>query len=117
MTPMRFSQLALSLPETSAGEDSNHPDFRVRGKNFATLFPAEDWGLVKLTPQLQAELVSEQPDVFEACKGTWGRSGATILFLKHAEEGSVLRALVDAWRKNAPISLIEDFDDPGTAGG
>ena len=65
--------------------------------------------MVKLTPQLQAELVNEQPNVFEACNGAWGRNGATIVFLKDAEEGSVLRALIDAWRKNAPKSLAEDF--------
>lgn len=109
MTPKSFRQLALSLPETSESEHMDHPDFRVGGKIFATLFPGDEWGVVKLTPQLQGELVNEQPNVFEACNGAWGRNGATIVFLKDAEEGSVLRALIDAWRKNAPKSLTEDF--------
>jgi hypothetical protein len=82
----------------------------VRGKIFATIFPGEEWGVVKLTPQLQAELITEEPNVFEACKGAWGRNGATIVLLKNAEEGSVLRALIDAWRKIAPISTTEEFD-------
>ena len=111
MTPKKFRQLALSLPESSESEHMNHPDFRVQGKMFASLFPEEEWGVVKLTPELQAELLNEEPNVFEACKGAWGRSGATIVFLKEAEEGSVFRALISAWRKNASTSLTEDFDD------
>ena len=108
MTPKKFRQLALSLPEASESEDVDHPDFRVRGKVFATLFPGDEWGVIKLTRELQVELVNEQPNVFEVCNGPWGRNGATIVFLKDAEEGSVLRALVDAWRKNAPKSLTGD---------
>jgi hypothetical protein len=32
------------------------PDFRVRGKVFATLGPQETWGMVKLTTEQQAAL-------------------------------------------------------------
>ena len=114
MTPQKFRQLALSLPATSEGQHVNHPDFRVQGKIFATLFAQEGWGVVKLSPELQAQLLSEEPSVFEACNGAWGRAGATIVFLKEAEEGVVFRALVSAWRKHAPASLAEDFDDENT---
>jgi len=99
MTPERFRQLALSLPETSESEHMNRPDYRVRGMVFASLFPEEQWAVVKLTRELQAELLNDEPNVFEACNGSWGRNGATIVFLKDAEEGSVLRALMSAWRK------------------
>ena len=111
MTPEKFRQLALSLPETSASQHMNRPDFRVWGEVFASLFPEEEWGVVKLARELQAELINKEPIVFEACSGAWGRDGATIVFLKDAEEGSVFRALISAWRKNAPTSLTEDFDD------
>ncbi len=109
MTPSKFRQFALSLPESDESEDVDRPDFRVRGRTFATLFPRDGWGVVKLTRELQIKLVNEQPNVFEVCNGPWGRTGATIVFLQDAEEGSVLRALVDAWRKNAPKSLTENF--------
>ena len=111
MTPKKFRQLALNLSETSEIGDKDHPEFRVQGKVFVTLFPGDGWSVVKMTRALQAELVNEHPAVFEACKGAWGRNGATIVFLRNAEEGSVLRALIDAWRKNAPESLREDFTD------
>ncbi len=73
MTPEKFRQLALSLPEASESQHKNHPDFRVRGKIFATLFAQEDWGVVKLSRELQVELLNEAPDVFEACKGAWAQ--------------------------------------------
>ena len=107
MTPDKFRQLALSLPETSKSAHDDRSDFLVREKNFATLFPGEQWGVVKFTREVQAELLDEDPDVFQACNGAWGRNGATIVFLQDAEEGSVLRALTAAWRKNAPNSLID----------
>ena len=110
MTPRKFRQLALSLPEALESEHMNHPDFRVGGKVFASLFPDDGWGVIKLTPDLQAELLTEQPEVYEACKGAWGRAGATIVLLEDAEEGSVLKALIAAWRRNAPRKLLKEFD-------
>src|SRR5437667_9793363 len=59
MTADDFRQLALSLPETAESAHMNHPDFRVKGKIFATLGPAgTDWGMVKLTPQQQTRWVA-----------------------------------------------------------
>ena len=110
MTPKKFRKLALSLPETAEYGHMKRPDYRVREKTFATLLPREAWGVVKLTPELQAELLNEEPDVFEACNGAWGRNGATVVFLKNADEGSVPRALIAAWRKHAPKSLTEELD-------
>ncbi|HVB58611.1 MAG TPA: MmcQ/YjbR family DNA-binding protein [Candidatus Acidoferrales bacterium] len=37
MTPQAFHQIALRLPESIESSHMNHPDFRVRGKIFATL--------------------------------------------------------------------------------
>ena len=54
MTVNEFRNLALGLPEASEAEHMGHPDFRVRGKIFATLGPDEEWGMVKLTPEQQA---------------------------------------------------------------
>ena len=67
------------------------------------------WGVVKLPVKVQAELLQEHPDVFEACNGAWGRSGATIVKIKLAEEGMMLRALVAAWSKFAPPSLTDSL--------
>jgi len=37
MTPDDFRSAALQLPEETKGAHQGHPDFRVRGKIFATL--------------------------------------------------------------------------------
>lgn len=113
MTPNKFRRLALSLPETIESQHMDHPDFRVGKKVFATLGPGGEWGMVKLTPEHQVKLVQEEPDVFEPFKGAWGRRGATKIMLKHAQEASVLSALIAAWRKTAPKSLADHFDDHG----
>jgi len=75
MTADEFRGLALSLPEAVEGAHVGHPDFRVRGKIFATLEPAEDWGMVKLTADQQALFVRTEPGVFQPVNGGWGRRG------------------------------------------
>ena len=51
MTAEEFRSIAVSLPEALVDEHMSHPDFRVRGKIFATLGPEERWDMVKLTPE------------------------------------------------------------------
>ena len=111
MTPKKFRQLALSLPNTSECGTTSHPDYRVSGTTFASLCPGGDWAVLKLTREHQAELLDEAPGVYEVCNGAWGKNGATLVMLRDAEEGRVLGALICAWRKHAPDSLTEDFDD------
>ena len=46
MTVDDFRKLALDLPEAIESAHMNHPDFRVRNKIFATIWPDESWGMV-----------------------------------------------------------------------
>jgi hypothetical protein len=84
----------------------NHPDFRVGGKIFATLWPDDGWAMVKLTPAQQAEFCRSEPAVFQPVKGGWGRRGATQVRLSAASKQSVGEALVAAWRNTAPQRLV-----------
>jgi hypothetical protein len=84
-----------------------HPDFRVRGKIFATLGPNEDWGMVKLTTEQQASFVRIEPNAFQPASGAWGRRGCTIVRLGVANEASVRQALIAAWRNTAPKRLVQ----------
>lgn len=89
----------------------DHPDFRVRGKIFATLgYPDAGWGMVKLTPEQQQVFVSIEPAVFEPVKGAWGRQGNTNVRLGAASKASLQRALVTAWGNAAPKRLAQEFD-------
>jgi hypothetical protein len=110
MTAKQFRRLALGFPEATENEHMGHPDFRVRGRIFATLGPDEDWGMVKLTPEQQAWLIESQPQVFHPASGAWGRRGCTIVHLAHADASTVKGALIHAWRNTAPKRLIQQFD-------
>jgi hypothetical protein len=71
-----FRKLALSLPEAVESAHMGHPDFRVRGKIFATLgYPDKGWGMVKLTMDDQELFTSLAPDAFSPVKGGWGGWG------------------------------------------
>ncbi|MFN0056505.1 MAG: MmcQ/YjbR family DNA-binding protein [Planctomycetales bacterium] len=109
MTAKTFRRLALGFPEATEGAHMDHPDFRVRGKVFATLGPREDWGMVKLTPGQQAELISAQPAIFSPASGAWGRQGCTIVQLAPADRGLVEQALQWAWLNTAPRKLVDEY--------
>ncbi|MCI0359147.1 MAG: MmcQ/YjbR family DNA-binding protein [Planctomycetaceae bacterium] len=97
MTANEFRRVALSFPETEEEAHMGHPDFRVKGKIFATLGPDEDWGMVKLTPELQADLIRDEPNAFKPASGAWGQRGCTIVTLNAANKLIVRQALLAAW--------------------
>ncbi|MGO9466736.1 MAG: MmcQ/YjbR family DNA-binding protein [Isosphaeraceae bacterium] len=106
MTEKTFRNMALSLPEAIESAHMDHPDFRVRGKIFATLgYPEKGWGMVKLTPEQQERFVRNEPDVFVPAAGAWGRGGSTTVYLAKAADDTVSSAIVAAWRNVAPKHL------------
>ena len=105
MTEDEYRQLALSLPEAAESSHLRHPDFRVRGKIFATLSPNQSRGVVLLTREQQEILTTSEPKIFAPVPGVWGQRGSTIIDLECADETTVRSALVMAWRNKAPKSL------------
>lgn len=76
MTRDDFRRIALSLPEAMESAHQGSPDFRVRGKIFATLGPRNpSLAVVKLTPDEQDVLSSAEPAIFATVPGGWGRKG------------------------------------------
>lgn len=74
-------------------------DFRVGGRIFATLASeSKGYGNLMLTPEVQGDFVREQPDVFLAVAGGWGRNGATHVRLAKADEDLLAGALQRAWK-------------------
>lgn len=108
-TVASFRRLALSMPEASEGAHMGHPDFRVKGKIFATLLPGDgQWGMVKLTPEQQRQFVTSNPGVFEPVKGGWGARGATQVRLAGVDSVTLRSAIITAWRNTAPKRLVEE---------
>jgi len=98
MTPQDFRTLALKNPGSFESEHVGHPDFRFNGKVFATLgYPAEGWGMVKLTPEQQRHFVGLAPGIFQAASGAWGKSGSTTILLESAKKPVVKAALTAAF--------------------
>jgi hypothetical protein len=99
MTANDFRRIALSLEGAEEGSHMGAADFRVGGRIFATLASQKQgYGNLMLTPGLQAEFVAEQPDVFVAIAGGWGKTGATHIRLSVANEDLLAGALRTAWK-------------------
>ena len=108
MTANDFRKAALSFPEAIESAHMGHPDFRVRGKIFATLgYPDKDFAVVKLTQDQQREFVRSDPKVFQPVKGAWGRRGNTSVHLPAANMEKVREAIGAAWRNTAPKKLAQ----------
>ncbi len=97
MTPDDFRRLALDMPGASEHSHMRHPDFRVRGKIFATLgYPGKTWGMVKLTPEQQRAFVQSDGAAFVPVKGGWGERGCTNVRLAKAREALLQEAIAAA---------------------
>src|SRR5215203_3256003 len=82
MTAADFCRIALSFDGAEEGSHMGAVDFRVGGRIFATLASVtEGFGNLALTPEMQAEFVTEAPDLFVPVAGGWGRMGATHIRL------------------------------------
>lgn len=111
MSAGEFRRMALSLPEAVEAAHMGHPDFRVRGKIFATLgYPSTGWGMARLTPDQQEILVSVKPEAFVSVKGAWGRRGATSVRLRIGPKKMVRQALTFSWCNVAPGPLVRQFE-------
>ena len=115
MTPDQFRRIALGFPEAVESAHMGHPDFRVRGKIFATLGAGvAARGVLKFSPEQQEMFQRIAPDVFEPATGGWGRKGWTWLHLRIAKPALARDALATAWRNTAPKRLAALLDDAGS---
>jgi hypothetical protein len=102
-----FRRFALGLPEAVEGSHFGNADFRVGGKIFATLaLEKKGFGVLLLTPEQQAGMVDDAPEIFSPVPGGWGRQGATRVRLSKVPADILKSALRLAWRKRAPKRLL-----------
>jgi hypothetical protein len=119
MNAVDFRRIALFLEGAEEGSHMGSPDFRVGGKIFATLASQnQGYGNLMLTVEQQAAFLEDQPDVFVAIAGGWGRMGMTHIRLTAANEDVLTGALRTAWKlrieknkktgkKKSPLTLGE----------
>ena len=109
MTADEARALALSLPGAEESSHFDTPDFRVRGKIFATL-PGPDRMVVRVDPPDQAVLLTAEPATFASCPGAWGLKGWTIVQLASVDREVLHDLLVDSWRRLVPKKVAAAFD-------
>jgi hypothetical protein len=107
MTEEEFSRLALSLPEAVASSHHGQPDFRVRGKIFATTGYGDGAAVLKLTREQQEMVVEAEPAIFRPVRNSYGAKGWTNIVLVAADEATARSGLAAAWKTVAPKSLVE----------
>jgi hypothetical protein len=108
MRPEDVRALALLLPGVTEAAHRGHPDFRIGGRIFATLWVEEERVVLKLDPADQERVVAEAPDLFAPMPGAWGRRGWTNLDLWACDEEVLRDALLAAWRNPARAALDGD---------
>ena len=98
MTPGQFRKIALSFPEATESAHHGHPDFRVGGKIFATLaYKKDGFGNLMLTPEQQAGMIEDAPEIFLPVPNKWGEHGATMVRLAKVKPDILEAALRTAW--------------------
>jgi hypothetical protein len=102
-----FRRLALGMDGAVEGAHMGHPDFRVNGRIFATLDHAEARGMVKLSPDEQAQFMREEPATFVPAAGAWGRQGCTLVTLSPVNEDVLGEAMTLAWQAAVRASVAK----------
>ena len=97
----RLRRIALGLAGASESAHMGHPDFRAKGRIFATLHGDGIFGMVKLTPEQQRRFVGEHPSAFAPENGAWGRQGCTRVRLDDVDEETLGEAMTLAWQNVA----------------
>ena len=95
-----FRRLALGLPGVIESSHFGNPDFRVGGKIFATLsLESQGFGVLLLTPEQQAGMVADEPELFSPVPGGWGLKGSTRVNLAAVPSDILQSALRLAWQR------------------
>jgi hypothetical protein len=99
MTAADFCRIARSFPDVDEHEHGGQPAFTVGGHRFAGLASvAEGYGNLVLTPEIQAELLADAPNVFLPIRGGFGRMGHTHIILAAADKDTLHDALLTAYK-------------------
>jgi hypothetical protein len=86
------------MTDATEGSHMGHADFRVGGRIFATISLEPRYAVLLLTPEQQAGMVADAPEVFSPVPGGWGKNGSTRILLEAAPPDIVESAIRTAWQ-------------------
>jgi hypothetical protein len=107
LTVDEFRIVALKMGGAVEGAHMGHPDFRVSGRVFASLYPNGQDGMVKLTPEQQQHFIETEPDAFVPASGAWGRQGCTTVHLSLVDEDKLGEAMTLAWQNAVNLKPVK----------
>jgi len=106
ITSVQARRIFLDQPEAEEKSHMGHPDFRVGGKIFATLWPDRKIAVVRLSIPDQTAALQMNPEALTL--KYWGKSPYLEVSLERAN-APLLRALAQAaWRNTAPKKLLKE---------
>ena len=108
MTAAQMRAMALALPGVEEKSHFQHPDFRVRNKIFATLWPEQRRSVLRLTLAEQFALLKQDAETFSV-RGS-PRYGWTGVKLERVDKEQFRGLLVEAWRGVASKELLEAYE-------
>lgn len=95
-------QIALSFPDVEEYDHFGRPAFKIKKKTtFATLWPAENRMMVKLSLIDQSVFHSFDASVFYPVPNKWGAKGATFIELSKVRQDMLQDAITLAWETAA----------------
>jgi len=98
-TAAEFCRIARSFPNVEEHDHGGEPAFTVGGRRFAGLASvAEGYGNLVLTPEVQAGLVADAPEIFLPIRGGFGRMGHTHIILAKVNRDTLHDALHTAYK-------------------
>ena len=100
-------RLAMALPETTEAPHFEATSFRVSRKIFCTMGENGPGIVIKLTPEDQHNLASDESSGAKPVAGYWGRRGWTDIDLSGLDEGRLQALLRMAWVNVAPKRLLK----------
>jgi hypothetical protein len=104
-TVAQARRIFLEQPQAEEKAHMGHPDFRVGGRIFATLWPDLNVAVVRLAIADQAGALQMSPEALTL--KFWGKSPYLEVNLARANVG-LMRALAQAaWRNTAPKKLLQ----------
>ncbi|HJT82493.1 MAG TPA: MmcQ/YjbR family DNA-binding protein [Chthoniobacterales bacterium] len=107
-------KIILSMPEAEEQEHHGHPDFRVRNKIFATLWPAERRSVLKIRFDADAGWLKSSKQALSEIK--WGKQRWTNVNLQFIDSKAFRQLVEDAWYAVAPpvmaAKLISERREP-----
>src|SRR5690349_8585993 len=106
-TAAEFRKLALEQHEAAEKSHFEQPDFRVKGKIFATLPREPGIGVLKLPPELMLRLAAEDDVTFMPAKG-FERGGWTRIRLANVSVAQLREGVPIAWAGVAPKRLVAE---------